>query len=154
MSKELKALAEAATPGPWVQWVENAAVYAGKPEVNRKGAILPGKGERIARICEGDLFDPTEQELADHAYIAAANPAAILELISERDALLAERDRLREALKYYADGEHFCLANEDAWDTVSGEPLNILHHDDGFGESEGYVEDGSIARAALQGAQP
>lgn len=66
----------------------------------------------------------------------------------------AERDRMAEALKYYADGEHFYLANEDAWDTVSGEPLNILHHDDGFGESEGYVEDGSIARAALQGAHP
>ena len=65
----------------------------------------------------------------------------------------AERDRMTEALKYYADGEHFYLANEDAWDTVSGEPLNILHHDDGFGESEGYVEDGSIARAALQGEQ-
>ncbi|WP_313242949.1 hypothetical protein [Stutzerimonas nitrititolerans] len=95
MSKELKALAEAATPGPWVQWVGNAAVFAGTPEVNREGAILPGDGGRIAKVCEGDLFDPSEQELADHAYIAAANPAAILELLAERDALLAERDAAR-----------------------------------------------------------
>lgn len=94
MNKELKALAEAATPGPWVQWVGNAAVFAGEPEVNRQSAILPGNGERISRICEGDSFDPSKQELADHAYIAAANPAAILELLAERDALLAERDAL------------------------------------------------------------
>lgn len=101
MSKELKALAEAATPGPWVQWVGNAAVFAGTPEVNRKGAILPGDGGRISKVCEGDLFDPSEQELADHAYIAAANPAAILELISERDALLAERDAAQKDAERY-----------------------------------------------------
>ena len=63
-------------------------------------------------------------------------------------------DAMKAALKFYAEGEHFVLSNEDAWDTVSGEPLNFLHHDDGFGESEGFVEDGSIARAALQGEQP
>lgn len=77
------------------------------------------------------------------------------------EAMLAERQTeqsvLVEALKFYADSEHFILVNEDAWDTVSGEPLNFLHHDDGFGESEGCVEDGSIARAALasyRAAQP
>lgn len=61
-----------------------------------------------------------------------------------------EQSGLVEALEFYARREHFVLANEDAWDTVSGEPLNILHHDDGFGESEGCIEDGSVARSALE----
>jgi len=52
---------------------------------------------------------------------------------------------LIEALKFYANGDHLLLADPDAWDTCSGEPINFLHDDAGTAS----VEDGSIAKAAL-----
>lgn len=75
---------------------------------------------------------------------------------AERDALQVlltaadERaDRLEQALKFYADGDHLLLADPDAWDTCSGEPVNFLHDDAGTAS----VEDGSIAKAALKPAE-
>ncbi|MFJ4349592.1 hypothetical protein ACIPZ5_01685 [Pseudomonas sp. NPDC089428] len=61
----------------------------------------------------------------------------------------AEVERLREALKFYADRDHFAEDIGSDWDTVSGEPANVLWHDC----EAWFVEDGSIARAAL-GATP
>ncbi|MDG9928516.1 MULTISPECIES: hypothetical protein [unclassified Pseudomonas] len=52
---------------------------------------------------------------------------------------------LVEALEFYAQGNHLLLADPDAWDTCSGEPLNFLHDEAGTAS----VEDGSIAKAAL-----
>lgn len=52
---------------------------------------------------------------------------------------------LLEALAYYANGDHLQLADPDAWDTCSGEPMNFLH--DAAGTAS--VEDGSIAKVAL-----
>ncbi|MFG0356577.1 hypothetical protein [Pseudomonas sp. zbq_11] len=58
----------------------------------------------------------------------------------------AEVERLREALKFYADRDHFAEDIGSDWDSVSGEPANVLWH-----ESEAwFVEDGSIARDALE----
>lgn len=54
-------------------------------------------------------------------------------------------DKLELALKFYADGDHLLLADSDAWDTCSGEPINFLHDEAGTAS----VEDGSIAKAAL-----
>ena len=52
---------------------------------------------------------------------------------------------LRAALKFYADSDHYSTDDGLNWDSCSGEPANILWH-----ESEPwFVEDGSIARAAL-----
>lgn len=56
---------------------------------------------------------------------------------------------LEAALKFYADGDHLLLADADAWDTCSGEPVNFLHDDAGTAS----VEDGSIAKAALKPAE-
>ena len=72
-TEELKRLAEAATPGPWY---DRAGVLRGTG-----GGIKP-----IATIYNG-LNSP---------YIAAANPAAILELIRQRDELLAALKRIGE----------------------------------------------------------
>ncbi|WP_448176599.1 hypothetical protein [Pseudomonas putida] len=58
----------------------------------------------------------------------------------------AEVDRLRKALKFYADREHYHFESGD-WDTVSGEPLNILWH----GDEPDFIENGSVARTALEG---
>lgn len=52
----------------------------------------------------------------------------------------------REALQFYADGSHFVIADEEAWDTVSGEPSNFWC-DDGTAT----VEDGTVAKMALAG---
>ncbi|QOD00318.1 Lar family restriction alleviation protein [Pseudomonas putida] len=56
-----------------------------------------------------------------------------------------EVDRLRAALSFYADREHYYFESGN-WDTVSGEPLNILW----CGEEPDFIEDGSVARAALE----
>lgn len=77
-----------------------------------------------------------------------------LSLDKQRDAELAAlkaqpggvvHHNLIEALKFYANGDHLLLADPDAWDTCSGEPINFLHDDAGTAS----VEDGSIAKAAL-----
>jgi len=62
--------------------------------------------------------------------------------------LAAERrkvEALREALRFYAQREHFALSDANAWDTVSGEPQNYWCDDAGTAT----VEDGATARAAL-----
>ena len=56
-----------------------------------------------------------------------------------------EVQRLREVLEFYARGDHLLLADPDAWDTCSGEPMNWLHDEEGTAS----VEDGSLAKAAL-----
>lgn len=58
----------------------------------------------------------------------------------------AEVERLREALKFYADRDHFAEDIGIDWDSVSGEPANVLWHED----EAWFVEDGSIARSALE----
>ncbi|WP_432263312.1 hypothetical protein [Cupriavidus sp. TMH.W2] len=52
-----------------------------------------------------------------------------------------------DALRFYASGGHFVLADDTAWDTVSGEPQNFWCDEAGTAT----VEDGSIAKAVLQG---
>lgn len=57
--------------------------------------------------------------------------------------------RLLEALRFYAEGHHFVLHAPDSWDTVSGEPQNLLEDE----ANTATVEDGSIARAAIAAAE-
>lgn len=58
-----------------------------------------------------------------------------------------EIERLRAALKFYADGSHFNLSDDTAWDTVSGEPQNWWCDEAGTAT----IEDGSIAKMTLSG---
>lgn len=69
---ELRAAAEAATPGPWRQ---------------TRTHRLIGNGYGAPWVCEVD--GSNECFSANSAFIAAANPATVLTLLSERDALLA-----------------------------------------------------------------
>lgn len=75
---------------------------------------------------------------------AAATGLPIVGLGPMTDA--AEVERLREALKFYADRDHFAEDIGSDWDSVRGEPANVLWHED----KAWFVEDGSIARAALE----
>ena len=53
------------------------------------------------------------------------------------------------ALRFYANGAHYNLDDDEEFDTVSGEPQNWLCS--GRDESSTMVEDGTIARCALRG---
>lgn len=55
---------------------------------------------------------------------------------------------LRQALQFYADGNHFLPVDRDAWDSVSGEPPNFLEDE----ANTVLVEDGTVAKLALAGA--
>lgn len=76
---------------------------------------------------------------------AAATGLPIVGLGAITDA--AEVEQLRAALKFYADRAHFAEDIGSDWDSVSGEPANMLWHE----HESWFVEDGSIARAALSG---
>lgn len=94
--------------------------------------------------------------------VATSSPnqscTAMVVMASDFDRILAERDalqnllnardeemgKLRAALKFYADQDHFYHGDEN-WDSVSGEPHNILWH----AEEPYSVENGWLARQAL-----
>ena len=79
---ELKALAEKATPGPW------KAISRGAYWEEEEGDVDAVSG---AEIIGAEFVDPLGNQQTtrghcwyrDAAYIAAANPAAILELIAK-----------------------------------------------------------------------
>ena len=69
--------------------------------------------------------------------------------LQQRLAAADERvDVLEQALKFYAEREHYHFESGN-WDTVSGEPLNILWN----GDEPDFIEDGAVARAALKPAE-
>jgi hypothetical protein len=78
---ELRTLAEAAMPGPW----EDGDIEPGA--VLHKGSVI------FWVLSVGNADDSAR----DAAYIAAANPTAILALLDERDALRAALSRLESA---------------------------------------------------------
>ena len=93
--EELKRLAEAATPGPWVAWPIGDYPPLLSIATETGLALLTTTTEAENETQFAAVFDDT-----DAAYIAAANPAAILELIRQRDELLA-------ALRDFSEYVHF-----------------------------------------------
>ena len=76
-TKELRRLAQAATPGPWV----SQGRYIGTPRhMSYIGEVRDQCGN----------WSDTEKSRADAAFISAANPAAISELLDRLEA--AEKD--------------------------------------------------------------
>jgi len=102
--EELKDKASVATPGPWCHQVKDGAIFT----------TWGTQGGWIALTRKGD----------DCAYIAAANPSAVLELIerlqqaeAERDTLKAERATIlseNEALKNARNRDNI-LKDRDHW---------------------------------------
>jgi hypothetical protein len=90
-ANELRRLAQAATPGPWM--LRTAPTSAGLCHIisaaDWRGAVIYGDGLRIGV----DDSLPKAQELAANAsLIAAANPATISELLDRLEAAEKERD--------------------------------------------------------------
>jgi hypothetical protein len=94
--EKLKALALAATAGPWQWWTSNSTLRLTGAD-GRDGGVLHG----YAYSGGGDVACSEP----NRAYIEAANPAAVLELIAEVERLRAEvatRDALLRALNAVA----------------------------------------------------
>jgi hypothetical protein len=94
---DLEALAKAATPGPWVVELDQYDKDEDEPFVmGVYGPVMEGESARYngrPRIIETDCghYPP---EIHDAAFIAAANPAAILSLVAEvRRLRLSDEDR-------------------------------------------------------------
>jgi len=89
-TKELRRLTQVATPGPWIN-------YGRQPN----GAGLPhsavGAKTLIARVYS-EAYGDAGQETANASFIAAANPAAISELLDRLEVAERERDALRVEL--------------------------------------------------------
>jgi hypothetical protein len=77
--QKLKALAEAATPGPWTVSEEHeSASFQGYVAGDADGWIA--------------IFGTANQDADNADYVAAANPAAVLELIADVEANRHERE--------------------------------------------------------------
>lgn len=77
-------------------------------------------------------------------FYALAAPATAPD---ELERLRKDAEQMREALMFYAEGDHFTF-DRDAWDTVSDEPQNYWCDEAGTAT----VEDGTIAKLALDAA--
>ena len=86
---ELRRLAEAATPGPW----EAFGAVDGRRSERWLGVTTDMRAIESARA--GDVFAAQNCTRQDALFIAAANPAAVLALLDERDALAAKVERVR-----------------------------------------------------------
>lgn len=136
----LKALALAATPGPWFanDWSQDGGpnkttVETRKPEVLHpgQGSIWPG-GVQCSRVAE---TEDAQRPLEDAAYIAAASPAVVLALIdriaraeapaASGDALLVLRDQIGQAIADYA-AEHMNLGGRVGIDWCSANDIDPL----------------------------
>ncbi len=89
MTQELRKLAEAATQGKWSQ-TPPSGIYQGRMIVTDNRAA-----------CIGETHNVNATENA--AFIAAANPAAIIAILDERDQLQAENERLKERTQTLLD---------------------------------------------------
>ena len=105
---ELRRLAEAATPGPW-EWDDDHGL--------RHGRSFGG----VLFRC-GALYGP---DAADAAFIAAANPAAVLALLdvaAERDALAAKVERVRALPAKHPAGGWYMTSMRDVLAALDEEP--------------------------------
>lgn len=125
MSDKYQELREAladATPGPWYvvgdPWGAGDFVVAGNPD--------PHVGQYV---CDTENFDGREPDnsVNDAAYIAAASPATISELLAERDALARDAARFRWlAAHCRSTAEHW----GGRWSIVVEGPAPTRHDDE------------------------
>ena len=112
---ELRRLARAATPGPWIaagpSFGESLPKHLNEVVVDREGDEDDGYS-----ICNTPIG--LDQECSDDmAFIAAANPAAISELLDRLEAAEKERDALRAKIEQMEKRLH--LIREEPENTMS-----------------------------------
>jgi hypothetical protein len=114
-TNKLKELAERATPGPWVvDAQQSGAIFNIESESGDLCIAMSQENPASTRL------EMNEQRRVNAEFIAAANPAAVLELIAE-----VERLRQFAAEAYQVFGAMDAPANvlDNASDAASGVPL-------------------------------
>ena len=96
---ELRRLAQAATPGPWYI---GSGTYEGR-NIYSAEAVTDDEGFTYNPVVATAEDDGVVCWDANARLIAAANPAAITELLDRLEAAERERDALRAALEKSAD---------------------------------------------------
>lgn len=91
------------------------------------------------RECADEVMEFPHPSACDHLHLAHALMRQAADVI----------ERLRIALRFYAHGDHYNLEDSEDFDSVSGEPQNWLCS--GLDDSATMIEDGTVARLALQG---
>ncbi|MEZ6725935.1 ead/Ea22-like family protein [Pseudomonas aeruginosa] len=100
---ELRRLAKAATPGPWVTDAQkNGAIFNIESESGDMCIAMSQENPAPTRL------EINEQRRANAEWIAAANPKTILALLDEIDGLLAQHGRDSSELRA------LCQARDDA----------------------------------------
>ncbi len=141
-------------PAP-IAWMVGTAFWWTKEEAERDAAAT---GLPIVGLGPMTCITPAERQLGEPVCLDGAtlmgepNFQDSIEWYREGISkhwkkicdLRAQVERLRAALRFYADREHFHFESGN-WDTVSGEPLNILW----CGDEPDFIEDGTVARNAL-----
>ena len=99
--EELKRLAEAATPGPWIAEVSWQSTFLegkhdGKWAIRKSNTSF---GFAPLAYVKGDKRITGGDGALNAQFIAAANPATILALIAERDELAAKLDRAQAEIR-------------------------------------------------------
>lgn len=88
---DLRAKAEAATPGPWITSKAPTGIWVEAPE------------SAVALV--GDSFSGREQGPLNAAFIAAANPATILQLLDMVESLETEAKLTSLLTRVYVEEE-------------------------------------------------
>lgn len=109
-TEELKRMAEAATPGPWYLRTNRHRNTDGTSwgwlDTQQAGDQNPPAGVNVT-------WSSGRRSENNADFIAAANPAAVLELIQQRDELLAAMHRIRSTPPAQADGGGFVVDHFD-----------------------------------------
>lgn len=123
--------------------VRFAAALLAQPAEQRQGEPVAWMDPRSPQMHATISNEVKQHNLKFGGAPASAVNGYTIPLYTHADP--GEVERLRTALKFYADREHYHFESGN-WDTVSGEPLNILW----CGDEPDFLEDGSVARAALE----
>ena len=106
---DLRRMAQAATPGPWIgawpSFGESLPKYLNEVAVDREGDEDDGYS-----ICNAPI-GLEEQCSDDMAFIGAANPAAVIELLDRLESAEKERDALRTKIAEMGRQEPVMWAN-------------------------------------------
>jgi hypothetical protein len=100
---KLKALAEKATKGPWDTMVIHWPGHPNRICVRHEQGPAISSNPNDHAVC---YLHPGDADIANAAYIAAAHPGIVLELIAERHMLIERWETLRNGLSEVHPDRH------------------------------------------------